>query len=149
MGIVDTVRTIKKIQIKDVIMIIIGKFIYSYGKDAYIMSYIFGYKLKLIEDNIYVCAFPRSSLNKVMATLENKKINYIVLDRRNNYREDEKFNSGNLNKYDDYIKKAIKYVRRKNQIDGICEFLKNNIEKDEFEETIIEIKKIINERRKI
>jgi len=81
--------------------------------------------------------------------LKTKKINYIVLDRRNNYREDEKFNSGNLNKYDDYIKKAIKYVRRKNQIDGICEFLKNNIEKDEFEETIIEIKKVINERRKI
>jgi len=27
----------------------------------------------LIEDNIYVCAFPRSNLNKVIATLENKK----------------------------------------------------------------------------
>ena len=32
-------------------------FAFYYGKDAYIMSYIFGYQLKLIENNIYVCAF--------------------------------------------------------------------------------------------
>ena len=41
MGIIDTVKTIKKIQVQDVVMIKIGKFIYSYGKDAYIVSLIF------------------------------------------------------------------------------------------------------------
>ncbi|MBR3697685.1 MAG: hypothetical protein IKM97_05465 [Clostridia bacterium] len=60
MGIIDTIKTIKKVQTEDVIMVLIGKFVYSYGKDAYIMSYIFGYKLKLIENNIYVCAFPKN-----------------------------------------------------------------------------------------
>ena len=52
MGIIDTIKTIKKVQTEDVIMVFIGKFMYSYCKDAYIMSYIFGYKLKIIEDNI-------------------------------------------------------------------------------------------------
>ncbi len=60
MDIIDTIKTIKKVQTEDVIMVLIGKFIYSYGKDGYIMSYIFGYKLKLIKDNIYVCAFPKT-----------------------------------------------------------------------------------------
>lgn len=149
MGIIDTIKTIKKVQNEDVIMVLIGKFVYSYGKDAYIMSYIFGYKLKLIENNIYVCAFPKNGLNKVMAKLENKKINYIVLDRRNNYRVDERFDNGNLNKYSKYIEKAIKYVKRKKQIDIIYKELINNIEKDEIEDTIILIKKVINERRKV
>ena len=149
MGIIDTIKTIKKVQTEDVIMVLIGKFVYSYGKDAYIMSYIFGYKLKLIENNIYVCAFPKNGLNKVMAKLENKKINYIVLDRRNNYRVDERFDNGNLNKYSKYIEKAIKYVKRKKQIDIIYKELINNIEKDEIEDTIILIKKVINERRKV
>ena len=149
MGIIDTIKTIKKVQTEDVIMVFIGKFMYSYCKDAYIMSYIFGYKLKIIEDNIYVCAFPKNGLNKVMARLENKKINYIVLDRRNNYRVDEKSDNGNLNKYSEYIEKAIKYVKRKKQIDIIYKNLINDIEKDDIENTIILIKKVINERRKI
>ena len=115
---------------------------YSYGKDAYIMSYIFGYKLKLIENNIYVCAFPKNGLNKVMAKLENKKINYIVLDRRNNYRVDERFDNGNLNKYSKYIEKAIKYVKRKKQIDIIYKELIINIDNnlDNFPKKDIELK---------
>lgn len=110
MSIVDTVKVMKKAQVKDVIMIKIGKFIYSYGKDAYIMSYIFGYKINQMKDNIYVCGFPRNKLNNIMATLENKKINYLVLDRKNSYRVDEEYNNKNLNKYNEFLEKAIKYI---------------------------------------
>ena len=68
MGIIDTVKTIKKIQVQDVVMIKIGKFIYSYGKDAYIVSYFFKYKVKQLQDGIYVCGFPNDKLKSVMAT---------------------------------------------------------------------------------
>ena len=85
-----------------------------------------------------------------MATLQNKKINYIVLDRRNNYRTDEEnLSNGNLNRYNEYLEKAVKYVKLKNQVDSIYEFLIENIEKSETEEMIRSIKKVINERRKI
>jgi len=150
MSIVDTVKTIKKVQVQDVVMIKIGKFVYCYGKDACIISYIFKYIIKMLQDNIYVCAFPKDKLNKIMATLENKKINYIVLDRRNNYRTDEEnLSNGNLNRYNEYLEKAVKYVKLKNQVDSIYEFLIENIEKSETEEMIRSIKKVINERRKI
>ena len=96
MSVIDTVKTIKKVQVGNIVLFKIGKFIYSYGKDAYIISYIFKYKVKLVEQNIYSCAFPKEKLNNVMATLENKKINYIVLDRKNDYRVDEECNNKNL-----------------------------------------------------
>lgn len=149
MSIIETVKKIKKVQVNDIVLIKIGKFIYSYGKDAYIMSYIFKYKIKLNQDNIYVCGFPKEKINKVMATLENKKINYIVLDRRNNYRVDEKYDNKNLNRYNEYLEKAIKYIKRKNQIEKIYTALMEDIEKEEIEETIILIKRLVNERRKI
>ena len=41
MSIVDNIRIIKKVHIKDIAMVQVGKFIYAYGKDAYIMSYVF------------------------------------------------------------------------------------------------------------
>ena len=84
-----------------------------------------------------------------MATLENKKINYLILDRKNNYREDEKYDNKNLNRYDEYLEKSIKYVKRKNQIDEINNYLIEEIDNDGIEQTISKIKKIINERRKI
>lgn len=149
MGIIDTVKTIKKVQIGNIVLFKIGKFIHCYGKDAYIISYIFKYKIKLVEKNIYSCAFPKEKLNNIMATLENKKINYIVLDRKNDYRVDEECNNKNLNKYNEHFEKAVKYVKRKNQIDNIYKTLINDIENDEIENTIISIKKGINERRKI
>ena len=84
-----------------------------------------------------------------MATLENKKINYIILDRRNSYRVDEKSNNKNLNRYDDYLDKAIKYVKRKQKIDYIYNYLINNVEKDEIDKIIKVMKKEIDERGKI
>ena len=149
MSVIDTVKVIKKTQTTNIIMIKIGKFIYSYGKDACIISYIFKYKIRQLEDNTYVCAFPKNKLNNIMAILENKKINYLVLDKRNSYRVDEKSNNKNINKYEEYMEKAIRYVKRKRKIDYIYSNLLNNIENNEVDETILSIKKVIDERRKI
>lgn len=151
MSIIETVKTIKKVQNQDIILVQVGKFIYAYGKDAYIISYIFKYKIKVLKENnnTNVCAFPKEKINKIMAILENKKINYMVLDRKNNYRVDEKSYNKNLNQYKEYTEKAIKYVKTKNQIDEIYNYLLSEIEKQGIEQTIFSIKQIINERRKI
>ena len=77
MGVINVVKAIKEVHSEEIALIEIGNFYYVYGKDSYIISYLFGYHLKQIE-NIYSCAFPKKSLNKIIATLQNKKINYIV-----------------------------------------------------------------------
>lgn len=126
MSIINIVKNIKQVHPEHIILIKIGKFYYSYSKDAYIISYIFRYKLKNIEENIKVCAFPVFILNKIMAKLEENKINYIIIDRRNNYEVDEKSDNGNLNKYNLYLEKSKKYIKFSTQIDDILKYTSNN-----------------------
>ena len=117
MSIINIVKNIKQVHPEYIILIKIGKFYYSYSKDAYIISYIFNYKLKTIEENIKVCAFPVFTLNKIIVKLEENKINYIIVDRRNNYEVDGKYDNGKLNKYNSYLEKSKKYINQKNKIE--------------------------------
>ena len=63
MGIITMVKNIKQIHDKEVLFIKIGKFYYCYGRDSYIISYFFDYKLNFVE-NTYSCGFPSQSLSK-------------------------------------------------------------------------------------
>ena len=87
--------------------------------------------------------FLGKSLPKIEAKLENKKINYIVVDRRNNFDVDEISNNKNLNTYDKEFEKARKYINIKNRIDNIYIKLIKDINKEETKRKIIEIEKIV------
>lgn len=148
MGIINIVRTIKQVHQYDIVFVKIGKFYNIYGRDSYIISYLFRYKLKQIE-NISMCGFPVNSLNKIVAELEDRKINYLIIDKRNNYEVDEIFDNKNLNNYIKYFEKAKKYVNYKARIDNINNFMLENIDKDDFKNIISKMEEVINERRKV
>ena len=147
MGIIRIVKTAKEVHKNDIILVKIGKFYQVYGKDAYIISYMFDYKLKKVEE-VYMCGFPQDSYNKVIAKLEEKKINYMILDRRNNYEIDEICDNKNLNTYTTYFEKARKYINLKIRIENINNYLLENIDKQDFKKIISKMEEIINERRK-
>lgn len=142
MGIINMIETIKLIHKEDIVLVKVGTFYTAYGKDAYIINYLFNYKLNKTQD-VYSCAFPIPSLGKVTAILENNKINYIVVDRRNNYDVEQQSNNKNLNNYNKFLKLAKEKVNKNKRIDQIMEYLKEN------EEIIEEVEKLIYERRKI
>ena len=75
MSVITVIKEVKKIHREEVILIKIGNFYHCYGKDAYIISYLFGYKLRKTRENFYTCGFPERSVTKVENKLENKKIN--------------------------------------------------------------------------
>ena len=99
--------------------------------------------------NIYNVAFPKSSLPKVIAELENKKINYMLIDRRNNYYVQEKSDNKNLNSYDKFFEKAKKYINLKKRINNISNYLLQNINNPDITEKLKKMETIINEGRKI
>ena len=78
MGIINIVKNVKKIHNNYVVLIKVGNFYYCYGRDTYIISYLFKYKINIMKNNIYSCAFSQNAINKVMAKLENSKINYLI-----------------------------------------------------------------------
>ena len=91
MSIINMVKNIKEIQSKTIVLLKVGAFCERYGKDSYILSYLLGYEIKEVKDGIYKVGFSKKAIKKVIAKLEEEKIDYLLLNVKNNYDVDEKF----------------------------------------------------------
>ena len=150
MSIENMVNIIKKIHPNYVAIIKIGAFYNSYGKDAYILSYLFGYKKKNFGKNNWMCGFPKNSLGYVQNTLESKKINYILIDRAHQYEVDEKVDFRNANRYEEFFKSAHKNIILQERALNIYNYLIENIENVSLKGKIIKIEEILqNEEGKV
>ena len=98
MSLINMVRNIKEIHPKTLLIFKVGAFCESYGKDSYILSYLFNYQIKPKgKDNISKIGFSKKAIPRVLSKLEEHKIDYLVIDVRNNYDVDDKFENRNLN----------------------------------------------------
>lgn len=131
MGIINVMRTVKELHKKDIVMVRGGKFIYVYGKDAVIVSYMYNYQIKKV-GNINSCGFPEVALNKVISRLEDNKINYMLIDRSNEFNTECEYRYGNKNRYDEIYSKANKYITKRNKVNEIYGYLMENINNDEI-----------------
>ena len=146
MGIINIVKNVKEIHNKYIVLVKVGTFYYCYGRDSYIISYLFKYKINILKDYTYSCSFPQSAINKVMAMLESNRINYLILDRRNGYEIIQKSDNKNLNKYDKIYEIGKKEKAKKIRIEKIYSYLLQSMEDVEL---ISDVEKVIDERRKI
>ena len=69
--------------------------------------------------------------------LENKSINYIVVDKKHNYEEETKMNFKRKNKYNELLTKSMKYIDKINRINKIRNYLLNHDSKIESVEKLI------------
>ena len=145
MSVENMVKTIKQIHNEDVVLIKIGSFYHGYRKDSYILSYLFGYKRKIIGENFGDTGFPVTAIQKVKYALENNKINYITIDRAHNYEVEDQVDFKSENNYKKTYEKAHKYIGISNRIYEIQRFLLENIEDDDIKTKIERIEKILYE----
>ena len=145
MSVINMSKNIKDVHPNFLICYKVGSFYHSYGKDAYILSYLFGYKINTKNDNVSVSGFPKSALPKVTAKLEHNKINYMLLDTRNNYDIDVKEDNKNLNKYEELLEKAQKYIRTERRIERIIGVLKEENNEKKLKEKLSRIEELIYE----
>lgn len=139
------IKAIKEKYPQKLILIRIGNFYHAHGKDAYIMSYLFGYRLKIVEREDPTCGFPIDSILKIKNKLEEKNIDYVLLDKKEDYKEIEKFDNGESNLYYKVYEKSRKYVNLKNRIDNIYDMLIEEIEMEYIKEKIDKIEGILYE----
>lgn len=147
-AIITMVKEIKSIHPEYVVCIKAGGFYRVYGKDAYIIAKLFQYKTKE-ENDIITCGFPIKVINKIIAQLENKKINFLIIDSRDNYNINEKMNFKNLNTYSKEYELSKTYVNNQIRIDKIYNYLISNIQKTNFKNLLKEIEDLINAKGKI
>ena len=143
MKIENTIKIIKEIHQNDIIFLKVGQFYHCYGKDAVIISYLFDYTIKKL-DNIYDCGFPITSINKIEAKVEDLKINYLVVNKADNYEVYEEQDFKSENKYIQTYNKAHKYISRKNRITEIYNYLMENINN----QAMVSITYFVKDRKK-
>ena len=142
-------ENIRKLYPESVLCYCIGNFYECFGRDAYIMAYLFGYKITHIKDNIPLVGFPKKAISKVQAKLEQKKINYLFLDVRNNYDVDYESDNKNLNEYNKVFFVASNNIKLQNRIEKLSNELIKSINEPEIKEKLDKIEEIIYEGRKV
>ena len=126
----------------------IGTFYCAYNRDAYIMSYIFKYKIRDKKDAKEV-GFPVDSVNKIKARLEQEKANYILVETSTEYSVSEKSDLNNSNKYNELYVKARNYVNYKLRVDAINKILLDMIDEKDFRKTLAKVEEILYENGKV
>lgn len=74
MSIINMVKNIKEIQSKTIVLLKVGAFCESYGKDSYILSYLLGYEIKEVKDWIYKVGFSKKAIIIMIVVLNLVKI---------------------------------------------------------------------------
>lgn len=149
MKINNTVKLFKEIHPETLLLIKIGSFYHAYGKDSYILSYLFNYQIKKLQANYSTCGFPLAGKPKVIAKLEEMQISYLVINKAENYEISEEEDYKTKNKYQEIFSKAHKYITKKNRIDTIYQFLLENMSEEDIKEKLTKVEEIIYETRKI
>ena len=126
-----------------------GTFYKTFGKDAYIIGAMFDYNVHIVNQNIPTCGFPMSAEKRVRAKLEENKINYKIVDPRNEYSVDVSEDYKNLNEYENELKKDFTLIKYKKIINRITEELTMNMNKPDFKDIIRKIEDILDETGKI
>ena len=111
-----------------------GGFYQVFDNDALIISYLFDYKIIN-----YKCGFPLIAINKVINTLEEKKINFIIKDE-----EEVVKNFRNKNTYSKYLEKARVKDNINNRIKSILDKI-NDLDVKKLNEVLSVIEETLYE----
>ena len=111
-----------------------GGFYQVFDNDALIISYLFDYKIIN-----HKCGFPLVAINKVINTLEEKKINFIIKDE-----EEVVKNFRNKNTYSKYLEKARVKDNINNRIKSILDKI-NDLDVKKLNEVLSVIEETLYE----
>ena len=142
MGEINVIKSMKMGCPSCIMLVKVGSFYDAYSKDAYIMSYLLGYKISE-KQNIPMCGFPISSISKVENVLEKNKINYILLDKKANYEEEYRYINNQENNYEQIYNKAKREVGLMFRIQKINNLLVQSIGDPDINIKIEKIEKVL------
>lgn len=149
MGLIAEAKRIKEVHPNYIMLYKSGEFYKVFGKDAYIISDLCEYRIKIVNGNVATCGFPLSAIYKVRVKIEENSINYMLIDPRNNYEVDVKENFKNLNRYDKQFEKSYTVSKCKKKIKNIADRLNRLIGNPNFKEIVGKVDNILNETRKV
>lgn len=142
-SVINKVRTIHK----DYVIIVMDTGYFKvFNNDTFIFKYLFSYK----PYKNYVTTNSNKYINYVYHNLEERNINYLSLDKIDNYRviRNKKYNN---NTYYKYLKISKIYTNRINRLNKVKKKINNDIEKELYNNILSNItrKKVKSELRRL
>ena len=144
--VVEKVKDIKKLKRNFIVFVKIGSFYNVYEEDSFILSYLFGYKIKITENGFRTCGFQITSFNKVFKKLKESNINYLIIDKRLNFEITEETNFKRNNQYKNLLKISTPYVNLKEKLEVLCKNVLDNLNKENYKTEIKNIEEILQKR---
>ncbi|MDD3821536.1 MAG: hypothetical protein ACOXZW_01655 [Bacilli bacterium] len=127
---------------KALILIKSGVFYEALNDDAYIINYLFNYKIKQ-RSNYIMVGFPVNIIKKIEGQLLKQKISYVILNVDNQYIAHE--NPRSHRHYEVLLKKSKKSYWQQEEINKIYQRLITFKNSDNMEIIINRINEIVNE----
>lgn len=149
MGLVEMAGRLKDVHPNYVMLFKSGTFYKVFGKDAYILGAMFNYNIHVVNGNVTTCGFPITAEKRVRTKLEENKINYKIIDPRNEYNVDTSEDYKNLNNYENEFKKDFTIMKQRKVITRLTEELSLYIDKPNFKEIIRKIEDVLDEAREV
>ena len=152
MNVLKKIKETKKIEPNSIVFVKFGSFYNIYDEDSFILSYLFGYKIKLSESNYRTCSFQITSSNKVFSELEENMINYLVIDKKSNFEITKRVDFKEENQYKNFSKIALPYISLKEKLEVLCQNILKNIDDRNLDaklENLENIEKILYENNLI
>ncbi len=105
MKMIDRYNESKKKFDKSIILIKNGIFYVTFNDDAYIVNYLFGYKIKKFS-HFVMSGFPEKVIEKIKSRLQKEKIHYILLSNNHQFVSDN--NVSTLSNYEKLLNVSCK-----------------------------------------
>ena len=141
MKVIDVYNLYKEKYREYVVLIKSGIFYEVYNNDVGIIYSLFHYKIRNIGNNFNI-GFPINGISNVCNILDYKKINYIVLEKEDEYKIvlKKKFNKNNYNEYKIDLSR-LSYLN--NRINNITYKLNNKIMDNNIEDILFKVERLI------
>ena len=120
-----------------------GKFYRCYEKDAYIISYLLGYKLNSTSAND-MAGFPNGSIKEVTDKLMRNKVNYKIFKAdKFSIEVINSFSVDDENNYENIYEKSYRYIKLECRVNKLAQKLIEKIENNKMDEVLTKVEEII------
>lgn len=99
----ETLKELKEVYSSNLIIVVSGNYFRIYDEDAKIIEYCTNL---LSRRNVLICQY--KYIDNIKELLKKNKINYVILDKDNNYKSFDYYYS-EYNKYNNYLKRSKRF----------------------------------------
>ena len=142
---ISEIEEVKEMNPKYLVFAKVGYHYFVRDEDSYIISYLFGYKLKENCKGKKYYSFQTTSGKKIFSKIEKENVNYLIYDSKDENKIIEIFNFKEKNRYKEVLDMSLRYKKQKERVDNLFQDVLKYANIPEFDEEIKKFEIVMKE----